>query len=125
MGFHQSNNSFTLTTIVIIFCVWGFLREIQAMRPLEGEQWLKKHIFIQSLQRGPVPSSSSNPCTYIPGGKPRGRCTLAENEINFAGATGQVESPAAFPQVMVHFGAATATATASSSSSSSLSSSKL
>ncbi|KAI8007390.1 hypothetical protein LOK49_LG07G01617 [Camellia lanceoleosa] len=71
--------------------------EAMAMRPLEGEQWL------QPLQRGLVPPSNTNPCTYIPGGG-RGYCTLAENEINFSGQIGHL--PPAFPNVMVEFGTA-------------------
>ncbi|KAL7228301.1 hypothetical protein ACSBR2_007084 [Camellia fascicularis] len=73
------------------------------MRQLEGEQWLRnKGLVIQSIKRGPVPPSGSNPCTYIPGG--HGRCTLAENEVNFSGHVGL--APPAFPDVMVRFGVA-------------------
>ncbi|KAK1395311.1 Transcription factor bHLH [Heracleum sosnowskyi] len=58
-----------------------------AMRPLsEYKVWLREFqgpLLLESLQRGPVPPSSSSPCTNIPGGS--GRCTL---EVNFAaGAT--------------------------------------
>ncbi|KAI8561050.1 hypothetical protein RHMOL_Rhmol04G0306100 [Rhododendron molle] len=40
-----------------------------AARPLDGENWLVmewKALVIQSLPRGTVPSSGSNPGTYIP-----------------------------------------------------------
>ncbi|KAL6989141.1 hypothetical protein U1Q18_014893 [Sarracenia purpurea var. burkii] len=76
------------------------------MRPLGGEQWLKSEgLAIQSsLQRGPVPASKGgNPCTNIPGNG-RGRCTLAETEMNFSGQF--AHAPPAFPNVMVKFAAA-------------------
>ncbi|CAL5363233.1 unnamed protein product [Camellia sinensis] len=99
MVFHTSNK-----TIFIFFTLFLFgSREILGMRQLEGEQWLSnKGLVIQSIKRGPVPPSGSNPCTYIPGG--HGRCTLAENEVNFSGHVGR--APPAFPDVMVRFGVA-------------------
>ncbi|CAK9172424.1 unnamed protein product [Ilex paraguariensis] len=101
MAFHR-NSYFTMLLILILIWDLGF-RESLAMRPLDGEEWLQKNIMIQSLPRGSVPSSGSNPCTYIPG-KSRGRCTLAENEMNFAGHSGHALPT--FPEVMVHFAAA-------------------
>ncbi|KAM7463757.1 hypothetical protein LguiA_031878 [Lonicera macranthoides] len=108
MGFSKNHKFFTLQLILIILCIWGF-QESLGMRPLEEEDlWLKS--VVQSLQRGPVPPSGSNPCTYIPGFRRRGRCALAENEINIANpghhnAAG-ASPPAlvmAFPEVAVHF----------------------
>lgn len=90
----------TMKLIFIVLFVSGF-REILAMRPLDGDDiLLKQHnLVIQSLPRGPVQSSGSNPCTYIPGTQNKGnrRCTLAAD---------QAAPTAAFPQVMVHFGVA-------------------
>uniref|UniRef100_M0ZKB4 Uncharacterized protein n=1 Tax=Solanum tuberosum TaxID=4113 RepID=M0ZKB4_SOLTU len=58
-----------------------FHQEVSGLRILEGEQWLKQttDLIIQSLPRGPVPSSGASPCTNIPGGKRRGRCALARD----------------------------------------------
>ncbi|KAA8539046.1 hypothetical protein F0562_025738 [Nyssa sinensis] len=73
------------------------------MRPLDEEQWLKKGLAFQSLPKGPVPSSGSNPCTYTPGRGSGGRCTLAENEMNFAGHDNVAHAPpAAFTDFMCH-----------------------
>ncbi|KAL2557926.1 hypothetical protein Fot_02665 [Forsythia ovata] len=75
------------------------------MRPLNGEQWLKNNLVIQSLPRGTVPSSGGSTCTNIPGGKGRRRCTLAENEENFSGNA--ASALLAFPQVKAdHFAVA-------------------
>lgn len=42
-----------------------------AMRPLnEYKEWLRgfeSPLLLESLPRGPVPPSTSSPCTYIPG----------------------------------------------------------
>lgn len=68
-----------LLLIVLIFLDWSCLKTA-AIRPLEAEQRLrnmKKNLIIQSLPRGRVPPSRSNPCTFIPGGKSRGRCAFA------------------------------------------------
>lgn len=59
--------------IMVLVLVLASVGEIQAMRPLEKYD----EIVIQSLPRGPVKSSSKNPCTYIPGTKNSRRCTLA------------------------------------------------
>lgn len=59
--------------IMVLVLVLASVVQIQAMRPLEKFD----KIFIQSLPRGPVKSSSKNPCTYIPGTKNSRRCTLA------------------------------------------------
>ncbi|RVW53764.1 hypothetical protein CK203_112886 [Vitis vinifera] len=50
----------------------------------------------QSLQSGPVPSSSPSPCTHIPR-QSGGRCTL--NEMNVAGHVGL--APPAFPNFVI------------------------
>ncbi|KAG8364611.1 hypothetical protein BUALT_Bualt18G0015500 [Buddleja alternifolia] len=88
-----------LLIIFLIFSNWN-CRGIVAMRPLkEGERWMTKiNLVIQSLPRGPVPPSRGSPCTYIPGGKSRGRCALATNEGDSS------DHPAAAP--MIHFAAA-------------------
>uniref|UniRef100_A0A5B6Z868 Uncharacterized protein n=1 Tax=Davidia involucrata TaxID=16924 RepID=A0A5B6Z868_DAVIN len=103
MGIHK-NNHFKITLIFTNICTVSGFQQLSAMRPLEEEQRLKKGLPIQSLQRGPVPSSGSNPCTYIPG-RGTGRCTLAENEMNFAGEL-VAHAPPAFPDFMVNFAAA-------------------
>lgn len=110
MGFSKNHKFFTLQLILIILCICGF-QESLGMRPLEEEElWLKS--VIQSLQRGPVTPSGSSPCTYIPGSPRRGRCALAENEINVASSghhNAAGSSPpqpplvTAFPEVVVHF----------------------
>jgi len=41
---------------------------------------LQKNVAIQSLQRGPVQSSQTNPCSTVPG-RSRGRCTLADVNV--------------------------------------------
>ncbi|KAJ7978138.1 Collagen alpha-1(II) chain-like [Quillaja saponaria] len=95
------------TTVIVFTTILLLLgsHQIMAMRPLEGEkeQWLRKHYLnIQSLQRGPVRSSQTNPCTFITG-RSRGRCTLS------VAANVAHEPPAAvaFPVVnVVEFGIA-------------------
>ncbi|TMW83701.1 hypothetical protein EJD97_000926 [Solanum chilense] len=56
-----------------------FHREVSGLRILQQEKWLKQttDLIIQSLPRGPSPSSGASPCTNIPGGKRHGRCALA------------------------------------------------
>ncbi|KAL2555731.1 uncharacterized protein Fot_00470 [Forsythia ovata] len=97
---------FNWIKIMFVFSIFflSLSSEIRATRPLEGEQFLKKNLVIQSLPRGPIPPSSGNPCTYIPGGKGRGRCTLAESEGDFAGHVGV--SPAFREVIIIHFAAA-------------------
>ncbi|XAR64914.1 hypothetical protein NMG60_11008806 [Bertholletia excelsa] len=103
-------NTHLFSLVVITFVVLG-CREVLGMRPLEGDEWAKKatsviNIHIQSLPRGPVTPSGKNPCTYIPGGGP-GRCTLAQNEMNFAGHV--AHAPPAFTDGMFKFGVASTT----------------
>lgn len=78
-----------------------YLQIVKAARPINGDEWLKKqHIsLLESLPRGPVPPSTSSPCTYIPGGGGSGSCL---NGRNFAG----VGTPPAFPSAVVNFAAA-------------------
>uniref|UniRef100_A0A7N2MNT6 Secreted protein n=1 Tax=Quercus lobata TaxID=97700 RepID=A0A7N2MNT6_QUELO len=47
---------------VLLFVTMLFASsQVGAMRPLEGEQWLKKEsLLLQSVQRGPVTGSGSN-----------------------------------------------------------------
>ncbi|CAA3005161.1 Hypothetical predicted protein [Olea europaea subsp. europaea] len=88
--------------IIFIFSIFFLLisSKVRAIRPLEGEQWQKRTLVIQSLPRGPIPPSGGNPCTYIPGRGGRGHCTLAENEGDFAVHVASV------PKVTLHFAAA-------------------
>ena len=65
MGFKSHN---VLTVLLIFTILFASPQLLGATRPLEGEEWLKKgRLVIQSVQRGPVTPSGSNPCTYIPG----------------------------------------------------------
>ncbi|PIN09251.1 hypothetical protein CDL12_18167 [Handroanthus impetiginosus] len=82
-------------------------REIMAIRlPDTAEQRRRgQNLVIQSLPRGPVPPSGSNPCTYIPGGRSRGRCALAVHGGDFSGGPA-AETMAAFPPAVVRFSVA-------------------
>lgn len=89
-----------------------FHHEVSGLRILEEELWLKQttNLIIQSLPRGPVPSSGASPCTNIPGGNRRGRCALAKEEkiigskVDFIHTT---PSNSAYPNSnMVQFGIA-------------------
>ncbi|KAJ6981565.1 hypothetical protein NC653_024839 [Populus alba x Populus x berolinensis] len=67
------------------------------MRPVHGEQWLKKHFpRIESLQRGPVSPSAGSPCSHNPGGS--GHCTM--NEMNFVGRANH-QPPPPFPSSVI------------------------
>jgi len=82
--------SFTLFTILFTLST---LQCGAAMRPLHGEQLLKKHFpLIESLQQGPVPPSKGSPGTHIPGGSG----TSKLNEMNFVGRANR-QPPPAFP----------------------------
>lgn len=91
-----------MTTVATVIFVLLTLHGVAAMRPLEGEEWLKKQVLTQSLQRGPVTPSGPNPCTHIPG-RGSGVCTL--NDMNVAGSV--VHSPSAFPNLVVDVAVAT------------------
>ncbi|KAJ6725911.1 hypothetical protein OIU79_004133 [Salix purpurea] len=81
-----------LTLFSIMFTL-SSLQCVVAMRPLHGEQSLKKHFpLIESLQRGPVPPSEGSPCSHNPGGN--GTCKL--DEMNFVGRANR-QPPPAFP----------------------------
>uniref|UniRef100_A0A6N2MU22 Transmembrane protein n=1 Tax=Salix viminalis TaxID=40686 RepID=A0A6N2MU22_SALVM len=55
---------FTLFTILLTLST---LQCVAAMRPLHGEQLLKKHFpLFESLQQGPVPPIKGSPCSTIP-----------------------------------------------------------
>jgi len=85
--------SFTLFTILFTLST---LQCGAAMRPLHGEQLLKKHFpLIESLQRGPVPPSKGSPGTHIPD-QPEGSGTSKLNEMNFVGRANR-QPPPAFP----------------------------
>ncbi|CAN4126338.1 unnamed protein product [Withania somnifera] len=86
-------------------------KEVSGLRILEEEKWLKQktNLIIQSLPRGPVPSSGANPCTNIPGGERRGRCVLARNSKKETIMANQVDTIqtdpySAYPSNMVRFG---------------------
>ncbi|KAF9608938.1 hypothetical protein IFM89_012106 [Coptis chinensis] len=78
------------------------------MRPLEGEEWLKKegYLVLQSLQQGPIPPSRRSDCTFI-GGRRRGGGNCPLNGMNFAGHL--AHAPSAFRSAMAEFGIATET----------------
>ncbi|KAL9352969.1 hypothetical protein Peur_055649 [Populus x canadensis] len=84
----------------ILFTVLFTLSTIQsgaAMRPVHGEQWLKKHFpRIESLQRGPVTPSAGSPCTHNTVGS--GHCTM--NEMNFVGRANH-QPPPPFPSSVI------------------------
>ncbi|KAG5554452.1 hypothetical protein RHGRI_012100 [Rhododendron griersonianum] len=56
--------------LALVFACSTILPLAEAARPLDGENWPApmewKALVIQSLPRGTVPSSGSNPGTYIP-----------------------------------------------------------
>ena len=81
------------------------MEEVEATRPLEGEKWSQKNLVNQTLPREAVRPPGPNPCSNVPGG--RGRCALAENEVNFGGHVVTDAPEPAFPEMnMVHFAAA-------------------
>ncbi|KAL7144890.1 hypothetical protein ABFS83_07G041700 [Erythranthe nasuta] len=77
----------------------------------QGEEALLKDktLFLNSLQRGPVPPSGPSGCTNIPGSG-GGACPI--NEMHFAGSVPPRRgrgrsSAAAYPQSIATFGVAT------------------
>ncbi|KAL8050412.1 hypothetical protein ABFX02_06G080600 [Erythranthe guttata] len=104
MGCSSYKSSILIFACLIIF--ESNFREARAIRPiLMTEGYI---LVIQSLPRGAVPKSGSSPCTYIPGGKSRGRCALAVAAgEGFSGHPASAPAPAAFPPVVVRFAAAT------------------
>ncbi|KAF3647066.1 hypothetical protein P3S67_026309 [Capsicum chacoense] len=108
-----SLKKFLVLFLSILLILSDFHQEVSGLRILEGEQWLKQRtdLIIQSLPRGPVPSSGANPCTNIPGGKRRGRCALAKNIKEEKIIASQVDDihtapSSAYPSNMVQFGSA-------------------
>ncbi|KAL8538977.1 hypothetical protein ACS0TY_000835 [Phlomoides rotata] len=81
---NHMNVSAVMLILIYLIVFDSIFLEITAIRPLEAEQQRKGNIVIQSL-RGRVPASGSSPCTYIPGGKSRGRCAMAVNEGRVSG----------------------------------------
>lgn len=75
--------------LFIFLCIF----DASASRVLTGERWLPGPSVSIAVLRGPVPSSSRNPCSFIPGFS-RGRCTLSEVEDGDAGVQG---GSSAFP----------------------------
>ncbi|KAF5730021.1 hypothetical protein HS088_TW20G00391 [Tripterygium wilfordii] len=99
MGFHKNNVCGTaFLVIIIIIHSMSCLQETMGIRTLEGDQWL---VLGQSLQRGQVPPSGGNPCTYIPK-RGKGRCTLSE--MNIAGRA----HPKTFSNHILNFAASIA-----------------
>lgn len=79
--------------------------EIMALRPLEGDQWMQqKKLVFQSLQRGPVRGSQSNPCSTI-SGHSHGRCTLSQNDVVVHPPSSFANAPPPYPQATLKFGA--------------------
>ncbi|KAL7105411.1 hypothetical protein ACP275_07G042800 [Erythranthe tilingii] len=77
----------------------------------QGEEALlkDKSLFLNSLQRGPVPPSGPSGCTNIPGSG-GGACPI--NEMHFAGGAPPRRgrgrsSTSAYPQLIASFGVAT------------------
>jgi hypothetical protein len=68
------------TTLIVLFGS----QQIRAIRPLiliEKEfLFLQENVAIQSLQRGPVQGSQTNPCSTVPG-RSHARCTLADMNV--------------------------------------------
>ncbi|KAI8561049.1 hypothetical protein RHMOL_Rhmol04G0306000 [Rhododendron molle] len=67
----SSRSLFTKLFLVLalVFACSTILPLTEAARPLDGENWLAmewRALVIQSLPRGTVPSSGSNPSTNIP-----------------------------------------------------------
>ncbi|KAL8100141.1 hypothetical protein AgCh_032413 [Apium graveolens] len=94
MDNYIKNPTCILWVVLIILAGNGsIIKSGNAMRPLsEYKEWLSEFegpLLLESLQRGPVPPSSSSPCTNIPGGG-GSRCTL---ELNFAAGTVVVHPP--------------------------------
>ena len=54
---------------------------------MTGERWLPAPRVPMAMLRGAVPSSSRNPCSFIPGFS-RGRCTLSEADDGAAAVHG-------------------------------------
>ncbi|PIA45272.1 hypothetical protein AQUCO_01700661v1 [Aquilegia coerulea] len=102
---------FTKVYVTIIMFMLISSKQLEAMRPLEGDEWLlkKDDLVIQSLQRGPVAPSGRSPCTYI-GGSNTGRCPL--NGRKTAGHV-VAQAPPVFPGAIVEFGVAQARASTS------------
>lgn len=85
---------------VAVLLLLFHVRPYTASRILYGQE---TEIFLESLERGPVPPSGSSGCTYIPGG---GGPNCPVQEMHFAG--GARSRPAvAYPRLMVQFTVAT------------------
>ncbi|KAG5240646.1 hypothetical protein OIU76_014125 [Salix suchowensis] len=91
MAFNGKSRVTIFFTLFTILLTLSTLQCVAAMRPLHGEQSLKKHFpLIESLQRGPVPPSAGSPCSHNPGGN--GTCKL--DEMNFVGRANRQPPPA-------------------------------
>lgn len=66
MVFSQRKILFTVVFICMSLIV--SLQLLEAWRPMEGEQWVKKDsLVLEVLPKGQLTPSGPNPCTYIPG----------------------------------------------------------
>ncbi|KAK7277809.1 hypothetical protein RJT34_22826 [Clitoria ternatea] len=72
---------YTKMLVFTAIMVLSGMQQIWAIRPLKEDQLWQRNIVIQSLQRGPVQGSQRNPCSTVPG-RSRGRCTLAETNVD-------------------------------------------
>ncbi|KAE8728496.1 Phosphoribosylaminoimidazole carboxylase atpase-subunit isoform 1 [Hibiscus syriacus] len=110
MASFNVTNKFAVTFISAIVLLLSF-QHVLATRPLDEEDDVhsfNENLIVQSLQRGPVPPSTGNPCTNIPG-RSRGRCTLTEmNTIGDGGVAAYHAAQPVFPEFVVKFASATA-----------------
>ncbi|XVF42251.1 hypothetical protein PTKIN_Ptkin01aG0345800 [Pterospermum kingtungense] len=102
---------FTVTFIFGVLLLLSFDQHVSvlATRPLH-ELLLpsfNENLIVESLQKGtPVPPSTGNPCTGIPG-HGHGRCTLTEMNVAGGRRGGANAPPPPFPDVLdVDFAAA-------------------
>ncbi|KAI6685017.1 hypothetical protein NL676_030930 [Syzygium grande] len=97
---HHNSTTTIVLLISILFIVSSNLDLTLAARPLREEERSKgiRDGLIESLQRGPVPPSSSSSCTNIPG-QNRGRCTLSGR--NVAGRLFARRPRSTFPSAMI------------------------
>ncbi|KGN60782.1 hypothetical protein Csa_019261 [Cucumis sativus] len=85
--------AFSLMKTVAFLFIFLSIVDMSAARVLNGERWLPGSMVPFAMLRGPVPSSSRNPCSFIPGFS-RGRCTLSEVDEGDASVRG---GSSAFP----------------------------
>ncbi|OVA01674.1 hypothetical protein BVC80_9073g115 [Macleaya cordata] len=122
MGFNRANRNVFTVVVFVVFSIFLILissfQPVQAVRPLQGEEWLlinnknevdkiNIELITESLQRAPVPPSNTpSTCTTLPGKGTGGSCPIkaAGLMMNFAGGHDSVvvHAPStAFPDVIV------------------------